>query len=135
MLTFATPHQPYARFWEKETVTLLFQSIPASSAISPRIMLPPLLRLAILWPTSAHKTLMLTPTLFEITRLCFIPLLIHIQGSPQANIKAERAGVVWAEFVTTSIDSLPTSKNTCILNFFIQCARVAIYPFHWVQSS
>ena len=31
------------------------------------------------------------------------------QGSPQADIKAERMGVVWAEFVTTSIDFLPTS--------------------------
>ena len=33
-----------------------------------------------------------------------------IQGSPHTNIKAEWVGVVWAEFVATSIDSLPTSK-------------------------
>ena len=33
-----------------------------------------------------------------------------IQGSPRADIKAERVGVVLAEFVTTSIDFLPTSK-------------------------
>ena len=32
------------------------------------------------------------------------------QGSPQADIKAERMGVVWAEFATTSMDFLPTSK-------------------------
>ena len=36
--------------------------------------------------------------------------LIIYQGSPQAGVKAERVGVVWAEFVTTSIDSFPTSK-------------------------
>ena len=35
---------------------------------------------------------------------------LHRQGSPQPGIKAERLGVVWAEFVTTSIDSFPTSK-------------------------
>ena len=36
--------------------------------------------------------------------------LLPSRGSPQADIKAERVGMVWAEFVTTSIDSLPTSK-------------------------
>ena len=34
----------------------------------------------------------------------------RVQGSPQAGVKAERVGMVWAEFVTTSIDSFPTSK-------------------------
>ena len=33
-----------------------------------------------------------------------------MQGSPQVDIKAEWMGVVWAEFVTTSIDFLPTPK-------------------------
>ena len=33
-----------------------------------------------------------------------------MQGSPQAGIKADLVGVVWAEFVTTSVDSLTTSK-------------------------
>ena len=37
-------------------------------------------------------------------------LYVIVQGSPQASITAERVGVVWAEFMTTSIDSLPTSK-------------------------
>ena len=37
--------------------------------------------------------------------------IIHTQGSLQAAIEAEWVGVVWTEFVTTSIiDSLPTSK-------------------------
>ena len=49
------------------------------------------------------------------TRVCFTRAVCSlttrdIQGSPQPGIKAERVGVVWAEFVTTSIDSLPTSK-------------------------
>ena len=34
----------------------------------------------------------------------------NAQGSLQAGVKAERMGVVWAEFVTTSIDYFPTSK-------------------------
>ena len=32
------------------------------------------------------------------------------KGSPQADIKPERVGVVWAEFVTTLLDFLPTLK-------------------------
>ena len=32
------------------------------------------------------------------------------QGSPQTDAKADWVGVVWAEFATTSIDLLPTSK-------------------------
>ena len=51
---------------------------------------------------------------YYVPRYIYIPnkwrTPTHEQGSPQANIKAERVGVVWAEFVTTSIDSLPTSK-------------------------
>ena len=42
----------------------------------------------------------------EVTAILFDTL----QGSPQAYIKAERVGVVWAEFLTTLIDFLPTSK-------------------------
>ena len=33
-----------------------------------------------------------------------------MQDSPQADSNAEQVGVAWAEFVITSIDSLPTSK-------------------------
>ena len=36
--------------------------------------------------------------------------LSNYQGSPHADIKAECVGVVWAEILTTSIDSLLTSK-------------------------
>ena len=32
------------------------------------------------------------------------PVVTSTKGSLQADIKAERVGVVWAEFVTTSID-------------------------------
>ena len=33
-----------------------------------------------------------------------------IQGSPQVDIKAKPVDVVWAEFVTTASDFLPTPK-------------------------
>ena len=39
-----------------------------------------------------------------------VPVRSLKQGSPQADIEAEMVGVVWAEFMTTSTDFLPTSK-------------------------
>ena len=35
----------------------------------------------------------------------------HTQGSPQDKMKAQRMGVVWTEFVTTSIIWLPHQRN------------------------
>ena len=70
------------------------------------------------WALSVHlakmSTLLLTPGQRALARETTVHIVTvlspMIQGSPQAGVKAERVGVVWAEFVTTSIDSFPTSK-------------------------
>ena len=46
-----------------------------------------------------------------IPRVCNTEKLGNIQGSPQELFKAQWVGVFWAEFVTTSIILVATSKK------------------------
>ena len=52
----------------------------------------------------AELVILIEHTMPHLLVECMLP----IQGSPQADIEAERVGMVWAEFVRTSIE--PTVK-------------------------